>query len=394
MESEPEMRFGSVVVKLTHYLGVKVSMDPVGIPCAEFPRDLLPLLRCPRDAGPLSIVTELRTGSIGIVEGRLCCSKCAAEYMIEDGIARLMEGPLSPEDEHEIRLRDAGHVRALSEPYVVPASGLRSKFNDLLEVPQHLAELAPLEGRKVLEFGCGDGRFTMLMAQMGARIIAVDFSINALRKLAGFLPSGIAPTAIQYVDRSSAKDLRRHVGLVQADACHFHIADRSFDRAFSTTPLDTRAQRMAMYRTIADALTDEGRYVCSFEHDDLNRRLLGLPVARRYWRGGVFIEHFDRTTLRREVNPYFSKVHIRPIQPFVPLVRRLPFACAVRVSLMVGATPFLRRLGILLLVRAELPFREPAEGAYRPGNSLFKGLYRRYMRMIGKDPLWTEDEPV
>jgi SAM-dependent methyltransferase len=305
-----------------------------------------------------------------------------------------MEGALTLETDHEIRLRDAEYACAQFDPFIPPASGWRSEFNDLLEVPPHLAELAPLEGCKVLEFGCGDGRFTILMAQMGARIIAVDFSINALRKLAGFLPAGSAPTAIQLVRRSSAADLRWHVGLVQADASHFHIADRSFDRALSATPLDSRDQRMAMYRTIADALTNEGRYVGSVEHDDLIRRLLGLPISRRYTRGGIFIEHFDSATLRREVSPYFSKLRIRPIRPFVPFARRLPLAWAVRVSRMVGAAPGLRQLGEILLLRAELPVRPPVEGVNRPGNRLFKGLYRRYTLMIGKNRLWMDNEPV
>ena len=54
---------------------------------------------------------------------------------------------------------------------------------------------------------------------------------------------------------------------------------------FSATPLDGRDQRMAMYHTISDALRDDGVYVGGVEHDDLTRRLLGLPIARRV-RGG------------------------------------------------------------------------------------------------------------
>jgi SAM-dependent methyltransferase len=350
----------------------ELSLEQTCILSTEFPRDLVPLLRCSRDAGPLSIVAELRTGEAGIVEARLRCDKCAAEYLIKEGIARLMEGPMTFEIEHEMRLCDAGYAS-----FIPPTEGWRSEFNDRVEVPDHLAELAPLEGCKVLEFGCGDGRFTILMAQMGARIIAVDISINGLRKLAGSLPSGIAPTVVQL---SAPADLRGHVGLVQADAAHFHIAERSFDRALSATPLDSRDERMAMYRTIANALTDDGRYIGGVEHDDLKRRLLGMPLARRYSTGGIFIEHFDSAAVRREVMPFFSKLDIRPIRPYLDLTRYLPLASRVKVSRMLGATPFLRQLGIILLFRAERPIRPHVEDASRPGNRFFKGLHRWYKR--------------
>ena len=343
---------------------------------AEFPRDLFPLLRCSRDAGPLVIVEELRSGAVGIIEARLQCSTCAVEYRIEDGIARLIEGTLTPEVEHEMAIINAGHACLRPGPFVPPALGWRSELSDFLEIPPHLAELEPLDSCRVLEFGCGDGRFTLLMAQMGAQVLAVDFSINALRKLAWWLRSGVAPTAYQPVYRCSVADQRRHVGLVQADASHFHIAHRSFDRALSATPLDSRDERMRMYRTIADALIDEGRFIGGVEHDDLLRRLLGLPLARRYREGGVFIEHFDMATVRREAAPFFSRMRIRPIRPLVPFVRRLPLRWAVGVLRTVGVLPVLRQFGQILLLRAENPVRPPVEAASRPGSKLAKGLLR------------------
>ena len=96
-------------------------------------------------------------------------------------------------------------------------------------------------------------------------------------------------------------DLLGHVGLVQADASEFHAVPASFDVALSASPLDSREERMQMYRAIAESLKDDGRYIAGVEHDDLLRRLLGMPIARRYTPGGIFIEHFDINTLRREV---------------------------------------------------------------------------------------------
>src|SRR5216684_2789580 len=340
------------------------SIQQVAVVSAEFPRHFLALLRC---------------------------AVCDAEYRIEDGIANLMSDTLTSEDQYEMAIRDSQHSSLPPDGFVPPASGWRSKLSDLLEIPHHLSELQP-RGCKVLEIGCGDGRFTMLMAQMGASVLAVDFSVDSLRTLASWFPSGIAPTAYQLPHRSPS-DLRGRVALVRADASHFHVAPRSFDRAFSTTPLDSRKERLAMYRSIAEALTDDGRYVGSVENDDLTRRLLGLPVARRY-SSGIFIEHFDVGKLRREVAPFFSKLRILPIRPRLPFIHRLPSNWALRLSHLATATPVLRQLGEILLFRAERPVRQPTEGIHRRGSKLAKCLFRWYMRRIGKEPLWEDHELV
>ncbi|HLZ65027.1 MAG TPA: class I SAM-dependent methyltransferase [Aliidongia sp.] len=342
----------------------------------EFPRHLLALLRCSRDGGKLATEGPAKTGAYGIIDARLRCLCCPAEYTIENGIARMLDGTLTPEDEHEIAIRDVEFAFAEPAPFVPPAKGWRSVLSDLIEIPPFLSALEPLDGRRVLEIGCGDGRFTMLMAQRGADVLAIDFSINALRKLAMWLPGGVAPTTYPQAGRPSPLDLRRRIGLVQADASRGLAAPQSFDRALSTTPLDSREQRLAMYRMIADALTDDGWFIGSVEHDDLIRRGLGQPLARRYEAGGIFIEHFAPATVRRECAPYFGKVRSRPIRPRVPLVTRLPLALAVRVSRVVAAMPGLRQLGEILLFRAEAPLRLPAEDAYRPGNRLVKFLFR------------------
>ncbi len=362
--------------------------------CAEFPRDLLPLLRCSRDGGQLAVSAELRTGTVGIIEASLRCRTCSAEYTIQEGIARLMIDTGLPEDEHEMALRDEEYAQIRPGPFVPPSHGWRSELSDRLEIPPFLAALAPLDHCRVLEIGCGDGRFTMLMAQLRAQILAVDFSINALRKLAWRLPSGLAPTSYR-LDGEEGVDLRPRVGLVQAHASHFHVASRSFDRALSLTPLDGRDQRMAMYRTISESLKDDGVFVGGVEHDDLTRRLLGLPIARHYSRGGIFIEHFDKATMRREAAPFFLELDIRPFRPRVPFVGRLPLAWAAGVSRMAGAMPMVRHLGEILLLRAQRPIRPTiAEGVHRRGSKLVKGLFRWYACKLGKEPVWGSDERV
>jgi SAM-dependent methyltransferase len=340
----------------------------------QFPRDLVPLLRCNIDSGELALAAEVRGDAEGVLDAVLRCKTCGAEFRIEDGIACLLPDRLTPEDKHEMGIRDTIDYDCTNPgSFVPPAEGWRSVLCDILEVPAHLDALQTLPTSVVLELACGDGRFTSLMAKTGARILAVDFSINALRLLAPRLPTG-------------AK-----VGRVHADINQLHLASRAFDRALTLTPLDSRDERMNMYRTIAHTLKDDGRYVGSFEHDDLNRRLLGLPLMRRYSKDGILIEHLTTKTMRLEAAPYFSKLRVRPIRPRFPLVAKLPPVLALPLLRLVAALPFVRHFGELLLLTAQDPVRLPVEGEHRSGNRAAKGVYRSYMRKKNKKASWGEE---
>ncbi len=340
----------------------------------QFPRDMVLLLRCNIDSGELTLTKELRVVADGVLDAVLHCRICGAEYRIENGIACLLPYWLTPEDKLEMSIRDTIDYDCTNpSSFVPPAEGWRSVLSDRLEVPAHLDELQTSPSHTVLELACGDGRFTSLIAKTGARILAVDFSMNALRLLALRLPAGA------------------RVGRVHADINQLHFASRAFDRALTLTPLDSRDERMNMFRTIALALTDEGRYVGSFEHDDLNRRLLGLPLVRRYSKNGILIEHLTTKTTRLESAPYFSRIRIRPIRPRVPLAAKLPPGLARPILRLAAALPFVRHFGELLLLTAQSPVRLPVEGEHRSGSWVAKGFYRSYMRRKNIKASWGEE---
>lgn len=305
----------------------------------------------------------------------------------------MMPEELTPEAQNEIALKDFEY-EAMPEVFVPPASGWRSELIDRIEIPPHMAALNPLRDKQVLELGCGDGRFTTLMALEGAEVLAVDFSFSALSKVKSRLRLGVAPTSYQWAKRAQGP-LTERVGLVQADISCFRIAPRSFDRALSATPLDNRDERMNMYRMVADSLKDNGQYIAGVEHDDILRRILGLPVVRRYTPEGILIEHLNMATLRREMSPYFSRLSIRAIRAKIPFVKRiLPVRWAAPLLRMACAVPILRHFGEILLVRAGEPIRLPNEGVRRPGLVWAKHSFRRYKGWIGEDAVWDPGWPV
>jgi SAM-dependent methyltransferase len=305
----------------------------------------------------------------------------------------MMTDALTQETELEIALKDQEY-EAMPEVFTPQPAGWRSELLDRMEIPPHLEALRPLEGRRVLEIGCGDGRFTTLMSQLGADVLAVDFSLAGLQRVKKNLQSGVAPTTYKVPRPRTPGTPAGRVGLVQADASKFHVAPCSFDRALSATPLDSRDERMRMYHTVAESLNDSGRYVAGVEHDDLHRRILGLPMIRRYTAGGVLIEHLDIPTMRREIAPYFRRIRIRSIRAHLPFVRRLqpPIAVTVAVSRVCCAIPGLRHLGEILVACAERPIRIPVEGARRPDFLNARSLYRRYKRWRGEEATWDGSE--
>jgi len=68
---------------------------------------------------------------------------------------------------------------------------------------------------RVLEIGCGDGRLTLRLAQLGAIVHAIDPDAKLIR------------TARRNLPRRFAKRIRYHVGKAE----HLDLANESFDLA-------------------------------------------------------------------------------------------------------------------------------------------------------------------
>lgn len=56
-----------------------------------------------------------------------------------------------------------------------------------------LKSIAPWQGKRVLEVGCGDGRLTLRMARLGAHIQAIDPDAKLIRTARANLPESFAP---------------------------------------------------------------------------------------------------------------------------------------------------------------------------------------------------------
>ena len=73
-----------------------------------------------------------------------------------------------------------------------------------------LARLARWRGRRVLEIGCGDGRLTLRLASLGARVVALDPEATRVRAARRSLPRRLARRIEYRVGRAERLPYRAH----------------------------------------------------------------------------------------------------------------------------------------------------------------------------------------
>lgn len=130
---------------------------------------LLPLLSCPYSRAPLILDTVDRTNAKGEIESGWLRSPDGRRYPIVNGVPHVY-----------------GEYRSADEQATVQAFGEEwaryDDFDGYMGSPELFAEfcgLAPqqLAGRRVLEVGCGGGRWLRVMAAWGAsEVVGLDFS--------------------------------------------------------------------------------------------------------------------------------------------------------------------------------------------------------------------------
>jgi len=100
--------------------------------------------------------------------------------------------------------------------------------------------LAPKEGERILDVGCGDGTLAVEIEKRGAKVIGVDMSS-------------------EMVEACRANGVEAYVGSVTALPY-----DEAFDAVFSNAMLHWVKDAKSAVRNIAKSLKPAGRFVCEF----------------------------------------------------------------------------------------------------------------------------------
>jgi len=154
----------------------------------------------------------------------------------------------------------------------------------------HLALLGEVEGKWILDAGCGEGRFARMLAERGARVTAIDLS-RRMMELAQ-AEEAKAPLGIEYAQMS------------MTDLSPF--ADESFDAVIAyLSILDVEDFETAL-REIARVLRAGGRFMFSTVHP-----CFYPPDSSWESRKPGTIPIFDKDKLYRKVDNYFPAREIR-----------------------------------------------------------------------------------
>ncbi|WP_172834247.1 class I SAM-dependent methyltransferase [Nitrospira japonica] len=128
-----------------------------------------------------------------------------------------------------------------------------------LDEPFLLAMVTPFTGCRILDLGCGTGRYLRLVNQPGASVVGMDLS------------QGMLVRAMQTLVPKAS------IAWVQASFERFPFADGSFDRVISGLILDHVHDLRSFFHQIAAVLRPGGRLILSAVHP-MMQRLTGATV--------------------------------------------------------------------------------------------------------------------
>ena len=298
-----------------------------------FPRRLLQFVRCTRDGGSLALVdgfTAVRTDSVE--EGDVLCAECGTRFGIRGGILDMLSvDALDRESSHERRLRDETAARLQPE-----GPAWWDNEHNRMEMLPTLEAVFARKPRFVLELGCGDGRYTGLLAAQAELVCAVDFSLNSLRVLQGRIQD------------------HANVGLICADVTSFRVVPGAFAQVFSTlvSNLPSHAHRNSLYRLAKSALGPTGQFIFSAHHHGLREIAGRVAKSGAYREGHIYRYNLTVGECLREVKPHFGRVRVTPIQIYFPFARRVGLPL-IPMSRLLERIPVMNRLASLLLCVAE-----------------------------------------
>ncbi|HEV7425816.1 MAG TPA: methyltransferase domain-containing protein [Thermoanaerobaculia bacterium] len=212
-------------------------------------RDLLEVLACPECRGDLDVRSDAEHD--GRVEtGSLVCRRCDRAFPIVRHVPRFVPG--------ESYANSFGFQwTRFRETQLDSHSGLPISKDRFLQESQWSP--AELRGKRVLDIGCGAGRFAEVAAGTGAKVLAIDYS---------------SAVDACYANLASYPQL----DVAQANVYELPIKPGSFDYVYCFGVLQHTPDPHAAVLALADPLKTGGKLALDFYP-----RLLANLLWPKYW---------------------------------------------------------------------------------------------------------------
>lgn len=296
-----------------------------------FSKKLIPSLVCQKDFVDLRIDSEIDSNEEVIFNGFLICSSCKLRYEIKDGILDFLSHQKKPQKELLVE------IEARNEEALAYDQRMLTRYSK--EIPSTLRKMGNIVDKKIIEYGCGSGRFTIEFLNKCKEVLAIDFSRESLYLL------------------SKKLEGNNMIGLVLADIVQIKTTPFYFDMAFSAQVLEhvpNIEQRSDLLRNALDTLKESGIIICSVYHYDLRSKVKKLSQEGHH-SSGIFYHYFKRNEIEYEFSRYFKMIKVYFVDITLPLEKRLKLNPAFRgkLSEFFESIPLVNRLAHLLLIKAQ-----------------------------------------
>lgn len=219
---------------------------------------LVELLACPQCLADLTLQAERRWGSADAIEsGSLQCVNCRRQFPIRDGIPRFV-----PPD-HDA---DRFNPRWTSLREIQMDSYNRSTLSRDHLCRETTINPDTVQGKRVLEVGCGAGRFLEVLSETGCRLVGVDLS-------------GAVDAAGRTVGHSPNTDI------VQANILALPFKNASFDVCYSIGALQHTPDPAASLESLPRVLKPGGHLAIALDERESWSQFHSKHLVRRLTRG-------------------------------------------------------------------------------------------------------------
>jgi uncharacterized protein YbaR (Trm112 family) len=218
---------------------------------------LLDYLRCPKCKEALKLVDE-QVDQSEVREGILVCVECAKDFPVVNYIPRMVD--------------DDNYASTFGYQWNRHAQTLVDKFNGSRITEERFYGCSEwraedLDGKRILEAGCGAGRFTEIMLKAGMEVFAFDYS-NA-------------------VDACLANHgLHPNLHIIQGNIYEIPYEPRTFDRVFCYGVMQHTPDVRQTFRCLAEQVRPGGMITVDVYPDTFKARLhypryLLRPLTKR-----------------------------------------------------------------------------------------------------------------